>query len=86
MNEEIPETAKYNISFTINDGENPIESASVVIGETTKTTGSAGGCSFNDIEEGEHSVTVSATGYNSKTETITVDSTHNSFTITLDDE
>lgn len=72
-----------NISFTINDGTNAIEGASVVIGETTKTTGSAGGCTFNDIEEGTVSVEVSATGYTTKTETITVDSTHTSFTISL---
>ena len=59
--------ATQNISFTINDGTNPIEGASVVIDETTKTTGSAGGCSFNDIAEGSVSVTVSADGYTSKT-------------------
>ena len=51
--------------------------------ETTKTTGSAGGCTFNDIEEGNVSVTVSAEGYTTKTESITVDETHTSFTISL---
>ena len=75
--------ATQNISFTINDGTDPIEGASVVIDETTKTTGSAGGCSFNDIAEGSVSVTVSAEGYNSKTETITVSSENTSFTISL---
>lgn len=72
-----------NISFTINDGTDAIEGASVTIGETTKTTGSAGGCTFNDIEEGNVSVTVSAEGYTTKTESITVDETHTSFTISL---
>ena len=75
--------ATQNISFTINDGTNPIEGASVVIDETTKTTGSAGGCSFNGIAEGSVSVTVSAVGYTSKTETITVSSENTSFTISL---
>ncbi|MBQ2654091.1 MAG: carboxypeptidase regulatory-like domain-containing protein [Methanobrevibacter sp.] len=75
--------ATQNISFTINDGTDPIEGASVVIDETTKTTGSAGGCTFSDITEGSVSVNVSAEGYTSKTETITVDSTHTSFTISL---
>lgn len=75
--------ATQNISFTINDGTDPIEGASVVIGGTTKTTGSAGGCSFNDIAEGSVSVTVSAEGYTSKTETITVSSENTSFTISL---
>jgi propanediol dehydratase large subunit len=81
--EVTPETTTRDISFTINDGTDPIQSASVVIGSTTKTTGSAGGCSFTGIEEGSVSVTVSKEGYTTKTETITVDSTHTSFTISL---
>lgn len=71
------------LSFTINDGEDPIEGASVVIGENSKTTGAAGGCTFPDTPDGSHTVTVSKTGYQSKTESITSDSTHTSFTISL---
>lgn len=77
-------TAVRNISFTIDDGTDPIEGASVVIGEITKTTGSVGGCSFNNITDGEHEVSVSAEGYSTSTSTITVDSTHNSFTVSLE--
>ena len=72
-----------DISFTINDGTNPIEGASVKIGSETKTTGSVGGCTFTGVEEGTVSVEVSKTGYTTKTESITVDSTHTSFTISL---
>lgn len=72
-----------NISFTINDGTNPIEGASVKIGTETKTTGSAGGCTFSNIEEGTVSVEVSKEGYTTKTESITIDETHTSFTISL---
>lgn len=72
-----------NISFTINDGTNPIQGATVKIGAETKTTGSLGGCTFNDIEEGTVSVEVSKEGYTTKTESITVDETHTSFTISL---
>lgn len=79
--EQTPTTR--TISFTINDGTNAIEGASVVIGETTKTTGSAGGCTFNDIADGSVSVSVSAVGYTTKSETISVDSTHTSFPISL---
>lgn len=78
-----PATAR-DITVTISDGTDPIEGASVVIGEITKTTGSAGGCSFNDITDGEHEVSVSAEGYSTSTSTITVDSTHNSFTVSLE--
>ena len=72
-----------DISFTINDGTDPIEGASVKIGSETKTTGSVGGCTFTGVEEGTVSVEVSKTGYTTKTESISVDSTHTSFTISL---
>ena len=79
----VEEETTQDISFTINDGTDAIGGATVTIGETSKTTGSAGGCSFNNIAEGETEVTVSAEGYESNTETITVDSDHTSFTISL---
>lgn len=78
------EQATQSISFIINDGTSPINGASVVIGEVTKTTGSAGGCTFDNIEEGTVSVEVSKDGFTTKTEEITVDSTHTSFTISLE--
>ena len=81
--EEIPETTKRKITFTINDGTTAIENATVKIGTTTKTTGSAGGCSFDDIEDGTVSVEVSAEGYTTKTEEITVSESNTSFTISL---
>lgn len=77
------EVVTRNISITVNDGENAIQGASVVIGETTKTTGSAGGCSFTNLIDGEKSVTVTKEGYTSKTETITVSEKSTSFTISL---
>ena len=72
-----------DLSFTINDGTNAIEGATVAIGAKTGTTGSAGGCTINGVEEGSQTVEVSATGYTTKTETISVDETHTSFTISL---
>lgn len=79
--EQTPTT--YDLSFTVNDGTNPIKGATVKIGSKTGTTGDAGGCTIKGVEEGSQSVEVSATGYVTKTETITVDSTHTSFTISL---
>jgi len=78
------EQTTQSISFTINDGTAPINGASVVIGEVSKTTGSAGGCTFDNIEEGTVSVEVSKEGFTTKTEEITVDSEHTSFTISLE--
>lgn len=73
-----------DLSFTINDGTDPIEGATVTIGAKTGTTGSAGGCTVTGVEEGTNiSVEVSKEGYTTKTETITVDSEHTSFTISL---
>lgn len=86
MNEVNPETTKYDLSFTINDGTTGISGATVTIGDVTGTTGSSGGCTLKDIEEGSQSVTVEATGYITKTETITVDTDHTSFTISLTSE
>ena len=79
--EDTPTTR--DLSFTINDGTNPVEGATVSIGSKTGTTDSNGGCTINGVEDGSQSVEVSATGYTTKTETITVDSTHTSFTISL---
>lgn len=79
-----PTPTTRTISFTIKSDETtPIEGATVKIGSTTKTTGSAGGCSFNEIADGNVSVEVSATGFVDKTETITVSEDNTSFTITL---
>lgn len=86
MNEVNPEITKYDLSFTINNGTTGISGATVTIGEVTGTTGSSGGCTLKDIEEGSQSVTVTKTGYVTKTETITVDEDHTSFTISLTSE
>ena len=76
--------AKYHVlSLTVNDGTDPISGATVVIGETTKTTGTSGGCTFPDMPYDTYSATVSAEGYTSKTESIVFDATHKSFTISL---
>lgn len=78
-----PEPVTRDLSFTINDGTDPIKGATVTIGAKTGTTGDAGGCTIKDVEEGSVSVEVAKEGYTTKTETITVDETHTSFTISL---
>ena len=82
--EQQQQATTRDLSFTINDGTNAIEGATVKIGAKTGTTGSAGGCTISAVEEGTNiSVEVSKEGYTTKTETITVDSEHTSFTISL---
>lgn len=85
---DIELTPTRTISFTVQDSQDTpeaIEGATVTIdGDTEhkKTTGNAGGCTAT-LADGEHSIVVAAEGYTSKTETITTDSTHASFTISL---
>lgn len=81
-NEETPETIR-NISFTVSDGTNPVQSACVTIGSTQNRTGSAGGCTLQNIADGEQTVTVTADGFEDYTDTITVSEDSTSFTITL---
>ena len=81
----LPDTTR-NISVNVTDGETGVSDASVVIDDITRTTGSAGGCTFNDITDGEHTVTVTKTGYVTKTETITVSEDNTTFTITVTSE
>ena len=83
-NEVNPETR--NINFIINDGTNAVQGASVSIGGITGTTGSAGGCTLQNVSDGEHSVTVSADGFTTKTETIIVSESDTTFTISLEAE
>lgn len=74
---------KRDLSITVNDGENAIEGAAVAIGTITGTTGAAGGCTLKDVLDGEHTITATADGYENYSATITSDSTHSSFTISM---
>ena len=82
----IPEIEQYSIHFDVTDGGNGIEGATVTINGVSKTTGSAGGCNFNNMNSGTVNVEVSKTGYVSKSESISIDAEHTSFTIVLTKE
>lgn len=82
--EPLPETTvTRDLTFNVTDGTDPIEGATVTIGTVSGTTGSAGGCTLKDIEEGSQSVSVVKEGYATKTETITVSEDNTSFAIEL---
>lgn len=81
--DDVPLEKSRNISITVNDGTDPVEGATVSIGEINGTTGSAGGCTLQNVADGEQSISVIAEGYTSKTETITVSEDNTSFTISL---
>lgn len=74
------------ISFSVDDGAdtpNSIKGAKVKIGRKSGTTGNAGGCTLTSIPDGDHTVEVTAEGYEDYKDTITTDESHTSFTISL---
>ena len=81
-----PEIEQYSVHFDVTDGGNGIEGATVTINGVSKTTGSAGGCNFNNMTGGTVNVEVTKTGYVSKSESISIDKQHTSFTIVLTKE
>ena len=81
-----PEIEQYSIHFDVTDGENGIGGATVTIDGVSKTTGSAGGCNSNNMTGGTVNVEVTKTGYVSKSESISIDNEHTSFTIVLTKE
>lgn len=76
------------ITITVTDSEDSpaaIEGATVVIGETSKTTDSSGKCTFPDMPYDDYEATVSATGYVTKEDVeIAFRSNHKSFTVALE--
>lgn len=72
------------VSITVKDSsdDSAIQGATVTIGETSKTTGSAGGCSFT-LKDGEYEAEISATGYTTATEDISVAYDSTSATVEL---
>ena len=72
-----------DIAVTVSDGNDAIASATVTIGEDSETTDADGKAEFEDLSYGTYNVSVSKTGYESKTVSITVDETHGSFSVEL---
>lgn len=79
-----------NISVSVTDSTSStgIESATVtLIGadeqEYSGTTGSAGGCTIQNVPPGEYTVTATATGYNEYTGSFTVSATSKTLNISM---
>lgn len=68
----------------MSDGTDAISGATVTIGTDSETTDSNGEATFDDIAYGTYTVSVSKTGYATKSASITVDATHGTFTVTLE--
>ena len=84
--QETPE--KRNISVSVSDGTDPVSGATVTLtkdGATvvTGTTGSAGGCTLSNVEDGSYTITVTKDGFTDYTDTVTTSVDNASLTIEL---
>ena len=71
---EIAKGTTYTVTFTVDDGSNPISGASVTYHNETKATNGSGVAAFTGVEVGTNqSYTVVAGGYNTVSASVTVD-------------
>ena len=84
---ELQGATQRTITITVTDdaAEDPtaISGATVKLSRKTATTNASGEASFSSVGDGNHTVKVTAEGYEEYTGTKTTDSTHTTFTIQL---
>ena len=73
------------VSISVKSDGTGVSGASVTIGETTKTTGSAGGCTFT-LTDGDYDISVTATGYVDAEDEISVAYDETSFDINIEED
>ena len=68
-----------DISVSVSDGTDPIQGVAVTLTDVTDetktytgTSGSAGGCTLNDVALGEYTVSATKEGYSEYTDSLTV--------------
>ena len=84
-------TVTRNISVSVTDGTTGIGSVDVVLEDAdenqyTGKTGSAGGCTLNNVPIGAQTIIVTASGYENYSETINVSNENITFEIKLNKE
>lgn len=80
--EETPETT--NVSISIEDeNDNPVSGATVSIGAISSVTGSAGGCTLQNVPVGTRIITVTAEDYETLTESVIISDEYNVFNFIL---
>jgi len=87
--EETVETpVKRSISVTVTDGSDPVNTASVVLTKSSETiasstTGSSGGCTLQNVEDGTYTLTVTKEGFTDYTASVTTSEDNTSLSVTL---
>ena len=83
---ELQGTTQRTITITVTDDEDEpsaISGATVKLSRKTATTDADGEAEFSSVGDGNHTVKVTAEGYEDYSGTKTTDSTHTTFTIQL---
>jgi len=83
---ELQGTTQRTVTITVTDDDDTpsaIKDATVKLSRKTATTNASGVASFSSVGDGNHTVKVTAEGYEEYTGTKTTDSTHTTFTIQL---
>ena len=79
--EENPETT--NINVTVTESTTKLSGVTVKIGDISGTTGSAGGCTLNNVPIGKATVTATKSGYTTYSKSVTITSETKSLTISM---
>ena len=83
---ELQGTTQRTVTITVTDDDAEpaaISGATVKLSRKTATTNASGEASFSSVGDGNHTVKITAEGYEDYTGTKTTDSTHTTFTIQL---
>ena len=81
-------TTKRTINVSVTDGTNPVKGASVVLtkGATevaSSTTGDAGGCTLQKVEDDTYTITVTKEGFTEYSASVTTSENNTSLSIEL---
>lgn len=82
------EKPKRNIKIRVTDGTNPVKGAIVKLVKNNKTiasskTGSAGGCTLSNVEDGSYTISVTKIGFVDYSDTVTTSVDNSSLIIEL---
>lgn len=89
VNPETPQSLeKRNISISVNDGTNPVSGVVVSLVKNNQTvasstTGSAGGCTLSNVEDGSYIITATKDGFDEYSDSIVTSSDNVSLVIKL---
>lgn len=81
-------TVKRTINVSVTDGTDPVKGASVVLAKgstevASSTTGDAGGCTLQNVEDDTYTITVTKEGFTEYSASVTTSKSNTSLSIEL---